>query len=954
MQVFKKSLLTLLASVLLFSLFPSVIAEEPTSEEWYGAHWIWSSAESDRCETALWVEPNGYDSLLIPASEPMDSLIVQTMHPQKLMSYSVPLASEFDVWMNFRRDFTLAEKPEKAEIRIACDSKYYLWVNGEIVIRDGQLRRGPTAEDTYYEIVDLSDHLKAGENSLCVQVWYWRAGGFNNNASGSGGLLLSTGLTDTGTGSLVETGDGLWYALRDPAYNKGTTFNYRAEAGTDYDAQKAIDWTDPSYTPASSGDGWNLASPIGLDESDPGKIGDAPWNELFIREIPQMYHGEIMLSDYAVENGTYTVSLPYNAQFTPYLKLGASTEAGKTIKITTDTTDKAGNFDTYTTKAGAQEYEARNWRNGDRLYFEIPEGIEIEALGYRETGYPIESGGSTPFLGYFDSVISENDRSLSSFTGGHTWTESEADADNNFYDELWNKAARTLYVTVRDTYMDCPDRERSQYIGDAVNEMEEGYYAIGSSLNALNVKALRNIADWQFAKKIGGRTYYLMSNVRPGNNAQELASQSLGTAYAAATYVLYTGDTSLAAKVYPAFYRYLTNYDLETEGDYAGTIAPRPSATKMYESIYWFDWGSNQDIRPETTLWWYLSAKAVKQLAETEDSGATAEEIAWIEERMHSIEDSFESFWNDELKAYATPWSKEDWSYPSEKAGGLHLVDDRVNALAIVSGLAPESRYADLRNVFMGTETSYAYENASIYMEKYVIEALYRMGYDTDAMSRMRKRHIDDVNNPDSSTLPEYWNMGGTKNHGWSGGSMIALSRYAAGIEPTENGYLSWHVIPQLGSFVSIKTRVPSAIGLIDLSIETDERQNATSMTVTSPGGSAEVWLPVAADQTPAQISGAQAEYLGIREAYQKQYAVYAISEAGTYAFEAKGEQQAAESPGTEAPASEAASSVASSPAASGAQASGGSSVLPWILGGAAALIAAIAIVLLMKRKKNG
>ena len=38
---------------------------------------------------------------------------------------------------------------------------------------------------------------------------------------------------------------------------------------------------------------------------------------------------------------------------------------------------------------------------------------------------------------------------------------------------------------------------------------------------------------------------------------------------------------------------------------------------------------------------------------------------------------------------------------------------------------------------------------------------------------------------------------------------MIAMSRYAAGVEPTGAGYSSWHVVPQMG-FGSINTRVPS------------------------------------------------------------------------------------------------------------------------------------------------
>ena len=44
--------------------------------------------------------------------------------------------------------------------RIACDSKYWLWINGDLVVFEGQLKRGPTPSDTYFDEIDLSQKLK--------------------------------------------------------------------------------------------------------------------------------------------------------------------------------------------------------------------------------------------------------------------------------------------------------------------------------------------------------------------------------------------------------------------------------------------------------------------------------------------------------------------------------------------------------------------------------------------------------------------------------------------------------------------------------------------------------------------------------------------------------------------------------------------------------------------------
>ncbi|WP_337518757.1 hypothetical protein, partial [Alistipes ihumii] len=49
---------------------------------------------------------------------------------------------------------------------------------------------------------------------------------------------------------------------------------------------------------------------------------------------------------------------------------------------------------------------------------------------------------------------------------------------------------------MRDTYMDCPDRERSQWTGDAVNESGEAFYVLSESAALLTRKWLHDLAGW--------------------------------------------------------------------------------------------------------------------------------------------------------------------------------------------------------------------------------------------------------------------------------------------------------------------------------------------------------------------------------------------------------------------------------------------------------------------------
>ena len=789
-------------------------------------------------------------------------------------------AAENNTWAEFKKTFTLDTVPENATVKIACDNKYWLWVNGMSVTVEGGLNRGPNEYDTYYDVLDLSAYLTQGENMLEILCWYWGNTGDTTHyiTAGMPGLILSSEIPVDDT--VLMTGTDGWLARKSPAYAGGGSNpnEYLGEYNVMYDAQKETDA------------GWTAAIPAGENSY----AGAQPWGNLIERPIPQFKdYGLTELSPETAETapddngGTlYKLTLPYNMQITPYIALGEKTEPGADIKMYTETTEKSSLYAQYTTKAGTQAYESRGWLNGDYLYLSVPDGVQVTSLGYRQSGYAVEAGETTRYAGYFDSVWEDT---AGTFTGGHSYTQEEVSADNNFYDELWQKSADTLYVCMRDSFMDCPDRERGQYIGDVLNEIEESFYALGPAVNQLSAKAIRQICAGQETYVYEGQTYYSMSSIEPFPSTHEIQIQDLGTAVAAELYYRYTGDTALVQECWQPLYNYLTNFSLAVDGDYAGTIRVRKDKELMQTFMVkngslgsWTDWENNQDARIAFTEWWYMSAKAVRAMADVSGVSVTEEQRAWLDEMLQTVEDNFEKFWNSDLKAYATRFDSK-WYKGEERADGSHLVDDRVNALAVVSGLADPQHYEDIRNVFMGTYTAPAYKNASIYMERYVIQALYEMGYAEDAMTRLHDRYLDIVNDAENSTLPEFWDgvtLGSTKNHGWSGGGLIALSHYAAGIEPTEAGYAQYRIRPQLGSFTKFTAAVPSQIGTITETVE--KAENGLTMTVTIPDGEAEIWVPVQAEQTVLSETATESEEANFNG---QTYRVFHISQAGSYTF---------------------------------------------------------------------
>ena len=669
-----------------------------------------------------------------------------------------------NLWTCFRKTVSLDKKPSKALARIAVDSKYWLWINGKMVIFEGQLKRGPAPNDTYYDTVDLEPYLQKGENTIAVLVWYFGKEAFSHNSSGQSGLVF-----DAKIDGIPLLSNHSWKARSHPSYGctYGTRVSYRmlAESNLYFDARlDLLGWQKPGYDDSK----WPAAKEFGTPPC-------APWNNLVLRPIPQWK--DFGLKDYMnqaelpkISNGKMIrAKLPYNAQVTPYLKIEGP--EGKLIDIRTD--NYRGGYATnvrgeYVTRSGIQEYENLGWMNGHEIFYSIPKGFKIHALKYRETGY------DTEFTGTFE-------------------------CDDEFMNRYREKALRTLYITMRDTYMDCPDRERAQYWGDVVNEMGEAFYALDPKANLLARKGILEVANWQRDDDT------LYAPVPSGSWHKELPMQMLNTVgyFGFWTYYMYTGDLDTIRTVYPSIKRYMSVWKLGKDG----------LVIKRRGGWPWGDWGQNKDMTILYNCWFYLALKGQKLMAEA--IGANAD-ISEIKMRMKSIEDNFnKTFWNG--KAYRSPDYKG-------------LIDERGHALAVLAGLAKPEQYKAIREVFK------MYEHSSPYMEKYVGEALYQMRLVEDAFVRTKKRFKVMVDHP-YTTLWEAWVIrqkgAGTINHAWSGGMLTLLSQYGAGVAPVTPGYGSYHVLPQMGPLKYIKTVVPTVKGEIKLQL--DNQTDYFSIRLDSP-----------------------------------------------------------------------------------------------------------------------
>ncbi len=776
-------------------------------------------------------------SLLLPGQAPAASAAVSWS-----AKWIWAPSSTTNQWVAFRRSFTLGSAPSKAVTQIAADSKYWLWVNGTLVVFEGGLKRGPNRTETYYDEIDLAPYLTSGRNTVALLVWYFGKQGFSHNSSGKGGLLFQSDIQAGSTTTQVVS-DSSWKHTVHPGYShntSGTQANFRLpESNIHYDARSAsvmAGWRSPGFDDSA----WSAPT-------DFGAVGAAPWNGLVRRPVPQFrfsglrsYANASSLPSTGQGSTAISATLPSNLQVTPFLKVDAP--AGAVIGIQTDHYDDGANLtgiepgtgynvrSTYVCTGGVQEFESLGWMSGTAVRYTIPTGVTILELKYRESGY------DTDFAGSFSS-------------------------NDAFLDTLWTKAARTMYVNMRDNYMDCPTRERAQWWGDVVNQLKEGFYTFDTRSHALGAKAIAQLAAWQ---KSSGALY---SPVPTTIWTAELPTQMLASVWSFWTYYLYSGNPDAVTVAYPAVKKYLNLWSLD--GD--GLVNHRAGDWD------WEDWGSNIDARVLDNCWYYLALDTAAKLADL--SGNSADVADWTAQR-DSISANFDRvLWNASRSEYRSPGYTGD-------------TDDRANALAVVAGLAPASRHRAV------TEVLRTHLNASPYMEFYVLEALYLMGAAIVAEERMRNRFAAQVADPDCHTLWELWTKeDGTDNHAWNGGPLYALSAYAAGVHPTKPGWETYEVIPQTGTLTKINTVTPTVKGDIRFGIDRDGDQ--VTLTLTSPSGTtARVGVPtyrgsspvIKANGTTVYSDGASTGSVGgLTYASKDASYVYFTVQPGTWTFTATG-----------------------------------------------------------------
>ena len=441
--------------------------------------------------------------------------------------------------------------------------------------------------------------------------------------------------------------------------------------------------------------------------------------------------------------------MPYNCHFQP--SIVADAPAGQTIRF--NSTNPLVLYltptETCTTRAGEHTYEANKWVSGEGAMYTIPAGVTVKAVQYRETGY------DTTFAGSFE-------------------------CDDEDFNVLWKKAARTAYVCMRDHFYDCPDRERVGFWGDGTPELDQCFYVFDRKSDRL----CRDLV----LRKLQPKFY-------PGQHLEFLGRYGLWF------YYLQTGDLDSIRIVYDQTKHFL--FDVYQFGHH-GT---------------WFDWGNViTDTAVIEECFYYIDLQTLREMAQATGHDA---DVPAIDAKLKDIRDNFD---------------RKYWQGRFYMSSQVKTPDDRANAMAVNAGLADRAKWPAIYDNVLTQKT-----NASSFFDRWVFEALCIMGHEDYALVRMAKRYATEI--PCSfTTLWEHYDRwwgrrdrfdaASSLNHGWNPPALF-LSQTIAGISPEAPGWSRYHVLPKEAFLRSIKCVVPSIKG--DVRVAMRKGDGKYSLELTSP-----------------------------------------------------------------------------------------------------------------------
>jgi hypothetical protein len=711
----------------------------------------------------------------------------------------------------FRKRFIVPAAVREARLAIFADVRYLLWINGQYVSR-GPARFVPTAPE--YDVIDIARYLHAGENVIATVVM----------ASASNGkmMLHVPGLAErieAQTGepapTIVQT-DATWKWSRQTRYgiplvNWGNVLD-RIDA-----TKEDGDWTQPGYDDSK----WSGAE----------SIAGTAWGPLTERRIPllrempvePLFAGGVKLPITLTAGQKLAFHLDRMIQAYTSIELDAA--AGSRLNL-----DYAGI--TYTARGGPQSYISSDTHGIYAGGITVVSGtVTLRSLRLIERLYPFDCAGS------FHS-------------------------SDPFLDRLWSVCARSCQLLSEDSYVDCADRERTEWMDDD----PPGFDITRSAMCGPGPDGKPLPADPRLLAELLRRTALTLQPegwVKAHTCSDrfdihaKMEDRACDWVEGARRYYDSTGNKALIREIWPA---------VEAQLKY---FLDRRTSRGLVLGRDWEVWGN-----PTAYLTFEAAGLNAFVYGALRDASYLAGEIGSTEDAItyakaaQDLADSFnKELWDDKLGTYYTGyWDQTQIASPAPASarghklnlpleGNLVVPDFYAALFALDQGLAPAGRSARVIDYLMANRST-RYRVMTYY---YLFKQLYAQdtpALDREVLDTMRKNWKGMAGSPWQCSWEEFY--GGSKAHIYGMFPGWFLSSYVLGVRldgPAGNHRLL--IEPRLGDLSYADGKVVTELGVVPVSwkrdgvrltFQVDVPENATAM----------LHVPVTGDGLALTIDGAQ------------------------------------------------------------------------------------------------
>ena len=516
------------------------------------------------------------------------------------------------VQMYFRKKVELKERPDHAFIEISADTRYKLYVNGELT------EIGPSKGDKniwFKDRINLTEKFHPGENILAVQVLRYPENPMEGNhgmfRTATPGLYVKGSITEKNGNNISLNADSTWKCKIDKSVSfvreeerfAPLIIHEKAKGNREVFQWKTVKFDDS---------GWASARPyinVEIHQAvSPGNLQD--------RTIPYMYRKErnfqtVMTAEESMHSeekwnsflsGKDTICIPAETEeiveisageeMTGYISLmmcdGKDAEITLTyaeayvqdeyagpdhVALKGDRLDQvnghlegyedhyqAGGFGTEDVPEIYEPFWFRTFRFV-KLYIRTKKSpLILQKLNYQETGYPL----------CVDTRVRTSDESLS---------------------DIWDISERTLRRCMHETYEDCPYYEQLQYIMDSRTQILYTY-----SVSADDRLARKCIDDLARAQRYDG----LLNCSYPNCNPNIIPGFSIYYILMIYDHMMYFGDKELVEKYMPTVERILQFFrEHLTEQGYVGKTGGLIMEEAFWSFIDWAEeWNPTSGMPP--------------------------------------------------------------------------------------------------------------------------------------------------------------------------------------------------------------------------------------------------------------------------------------------------------------------------------------------------------------------